>query len=196
MTPTRTTVLTGTRRLALLTILVLMVAATAGTQPFPYGGQQVFSPHCILDPYLFPPAERCQPEPLLTTYGMRVAMGEVILGDADHELGFLIITNTEDVTQVFVAELYVKSRYSTQIYRHTLAPKEQYTIDLHSDPVFNGTGRQIVTASMVYFQLAGAAELKTYAYNAAHPDPLATVTTDKEGHELRRPTALPGPTLP
>lgn len=162
----------------LLLLLLFFLPAIASAQA-PYGPG--FSVDCITDPYLVPPATSCHYDPLTTTYGSRLSVSEGKLGMADHELGYLVLVNPDPQPQAVVAQAFILGR-GTVSRRVTLAAFGRFTLDLRSDPVFQGD--RVIFTTVVYAERAVSAELLIYAYNAQHPDPFATVTTDKDGQSI------------
>ena len=110
----------------------------------------------------------------------RYQLGEGIIGDAGHELGYIAITNMEQAAQRVLIRIKVEGQ--PMLAREFVLGPEA-TIDLRSDPAF-ASGRKIFK-TFVYSQQAVFVSLKVYQYGQAEisagQHPLAHATIDKDG---------------
>lgn len=179
--------------LALLALALLPALATAQSPACSFNPyiQQAFDARCSLNPYEVGPDGKplrvCASDSLLSTPGVKLAIGEGEVGKHGKELGFVILTNPTTEPQDMVVELMLRGVSDTTFVRRVrLDGLTSISVGLHTDPLFKctgGAGR--IFNTFVYAESSATAELKIYAYSIGQPDPLSTVVLDKDGYEVR-----------
>ncbi len=136
-------------RLFIVLFCLLAARSTQAQTSQPFDGYRITAPRwCLFNPYASRPIETClTSDEIDQRSATKLVFPEGILGTPDHELGWVVITNTTSQLEQFAVEVIIDGRPEPVRVISQAFGKTRVPVELHGRPEFAG---RVTFSTVVY----------------------------------------------